>query len=117
MPFLAPIGVAIAASAGATLAAGGTAAAIVGGLGLAAGGLAVAGLAKSVIGGSKPAGGGNFNQPNLPSVPSTGQASAAASQIIKDQKRRSTNRVTSTQEDRQNLLANPSTTKKTLLGS
>ena len=113
MPFLAPIGVALGVASTAT-----TAAAIVGGLAVAGGGLAVAGLAKSVIGGSRASGqGSGVSVSPVPSVPTTGQASAAASQITKDQKRRSTTRVTSSQDAQQNLLANPSTTKKTLLGS
>ena len=115
MPFLAPIGIALGVAATAT-----TASAIVGGLAVAGGGLAIAGLAKSIIGGSKAESGGTNvggTQNQLPSTPSQERATIAATQIVKDQKRRSTKRVTSTQESQQNLLANPSTTTKTLLGS
>jgi len=115
MPFLAPIGIALTGGA-----LSGTAAAIVGGLSIASAGVGVASGIKSLVGGQQggggSGGGGVGTPPALPSIPSLKQAEAAATQQIKQKKRRATTRVATSQAEQTNLLANPSVTQKTLLG-
>ncbi len=114
MPFLAPIGIALGVSATAT-----TAAAVVGGLAIASAGIGIAGGIKSLVGGS--AGqdsGGSVGTPAVtPTIPSVKNAAAAAQTQIKEKKRRATTRIATSQSEQTNLLANPATTKKTLLGA
>jgi hypothetical protein len=114
MPFLAPIGAAIlgttgtAAATGFLAAAVGTVATVSAGLGIASG---VKGLTAKAP-----------NQPSAsnvqapPSVPTQQQAQQAAQNQVKTQQRRATKSQATSLEEQTNLLANPSTTKKTLLG-
>ncbi len=115
MPFLAPIGIALGVAATAT-----TAAAVVGGLAIASAGIGIAGGIKSLIGGSggQNSGGSGIGAPAVtPTIPSVKNAAAAAQTQIKEKKRRATTRIATSQGEQTNLLANPATTKKTLLGA
>jgi hypothetical protein len=98
-----------------SLAAGSTAATIVGVGATALAGTMIASSVKSLTAGGG-GGGGDFNVPGTPSVPTTQGAQAAAQQQTKEQKRRLSKRVFTSQEDQANLLATPSTTSVSLLG-
>ena len=111
MAKFAAIGVALFSS----LAAGSTAAAIVGAGAVALGGLTVAKLGKSLFGdsGTSPSA---SSIAATPTAPSADAAKAAGFALAKDQKRRTSKRVFTSQKDQANLLASSSTTEVSLLG-
>jgi hypothetical protein len=97
----------------ALLPAAGAAAGIVGAGAFALGGLAIASSIQSLTAGG---GGGGGNLPGVPSVPSASSAQQAANAQTREQKRRTSKRIFTSQEEQSNLLATPSTTEISLLG-